>query len=88
MRGDFLEAFALDDSPGFEEWALLQRESYRRLYSEALRDLAQTYEERGNVDRALDYARRWLAQDPWHEGAHRQIMRLLATGGDRTAALA
>ncbi len=33
------------------------------------------------------HARRWLALDPLHEPAHRELIRLHALTGDRTAAL-
>lgn len=37
---------------------------------------------------ALEFAMRLLALDPWREEAHRQMMRLLARSGQRSAALA
>jgi DNA-binding SARP family transcriptional activator len=41
----------------------------------------------GNREAALPYARRWLALDPLHEPAHRQLMQLYAQTGRRSAAL-
>ncbi|HSR30466.1 MAG TPA: BTAD domain-containing putative transcriptional regulator, partial [Anaerolineae bacterium] len=40
-----------------------------------------------NHEAALSYARRWLALDPFHEPAHRQLMELYAAAGQRSAAL-
>ena len=37
---------------------------------------------------AIRYAQRWLALDPLHEPAHRELIRLYALDGDRAAALA
>ena len=86
-EGDFLEGFSLGDSPAFEEWAILQRERLHRLALDALSRLADCHERRGELDRALRHARRWLELDPWQERAHRQVMRLLALSGQRNAAL-
>jgi predicted ATPase len=87
-RGDFLEQFFLSDSETFEEWAALYRERYRRLVLEALSALAAHDELRGNCRQAREYAWRLVALEPWHEEAHRRLMRLLAIEGQRGAALA
>ena len=87
-RGEFMEGFSLADSPEFEEWVLFQRERFQRLMMEALTRLAQGLEAQGDLERALDYARRQVDMDPWREKAHRQMMRLLALSGQRAAALA
>ncbi|MGC9333699.1 MAG: tetratricopeptide repeat protein, partial [Anaerolineae bacterium] len=86
-RGDFLEGFCPADCLPFEEWALSEQESLRRQAWEALERLVTWYEERGEVDRALRYARRQVNLDPLHESAHRHVMRLLALSGQRAAAL-
>jgi predicted ATPase/DNA-binding SARP family transcriptional activator len=86
-RGDFLARFALPDCPDFEEWQLEQAESLRRIYAETLEKLARGYEEGGEFDKSLSYAKRWLALDSLEEAAHRQMMRLYARQGQRLAAL-
>jgi len=87
-QGDFLEGFSLPDSPAFEEWSLLTREQMRRQVMDALHRLAEAYGERGEHERALQYAWRQTELDPWREEAHQQVMRLLALSGRRSAALA
>jgi len=87
-RGGFLEGFSIGDSSAFEEWALLNRERLHRLVMDALRRLAEQYEERGEYERARPHAWRQVEMDPWREKAHRQLMRLLALSGQRGAALA
>jgi predicted ATPase len=87
-RGDLLEGFSVPDSAAFEEWALLTRERLRRLVLDALRDLVQAHEQHGEHQRALRYAWRQVELDPWREKAQRQLMRLLASSGQRSAALA
>lgn len=87
-RGDLLEGFSLSSSAAFEEWALVNRERYRRLASQVLRRLVEHYGQSGDHERALDYAWRQVELDPWQEEAHLRVMRLLALNGQRAAALA
>jgi DNA-binding SARP family transcriptional activator/predicted ATPase len=87
-RGSFLDGFSLGDSAAFEEWALLTRERLARRTSSVLHHLAATYEQRGDYDQAEASARRQVELEPWDEAAHRQLMRALALGGQRNAALA
>ena len=87
-RGDFLEQFFLSNSDVFEEWALLQREWLHRQVMEAFSHLAGHYERRGDYEQARRYAWRQVELEPWREEAHRQLMRLLALDGQRSAALA
>ncbi|MBN1922456.1 MAG: tetratricopeptide repeat protein [Anaerolineae bacterium] len=87
-RGDFLADFLVSDSELYEEWVLLKREWMRRLASEAFAMLADYSERRGELALARDYARRLVEVEPWHEEAHRQLMRLLWAEGKRSAAMA
>jgi predicted ATPase/DNA-binding SARP family transcriptional activator len=86
-RGDFLAGFTLRDSPAFDEWQFFEAEQLREALASALQRLAQGYAAEGNLTRAIDAARRWLALDPLREAAHRELMRLYAWDGRRTAAL-
>ena len=54
----------------------------------ALGRLVRALAERGEYGRAIRHAQRWLALDPLHEPAHRELIRLYALDGDRAAALA
>ncbi|MBN1250351.1 MAG: AAA family ATPase [Anaerolineae bacterium] len=87
-RGGFLAGFSLPGCPGFEEWALIQRERAERLVLAALRQLADGYAAQGEYEIALRYAWQQLEVVRWQEDAHRQVMRLLAMTGQRNAALA
>ncbi|NIO71040.1 MAG: AAA family ATPase [Anaerolineae bacterium] len=87
-RGDFLEGFSIPDSSAFEEWALLNRERFRRLVMVALHRLARCHEQRGDYESALRHAWRQVELEPWQEEGHQQVMRLLALSGQRGAALA
>lgn len=87
-QGEFLAQFFLADSLAFEEWVLIQREWLHQRALEALAILADYHERRGEFGPALEYARRQVTLEPWREEAHRQLMRLLALTGERSAALA
>ena len=83
----FLSGFSLRDSAPFDDWQLAMTEQLRRAYSTALAWLVQTHSQAGDLDRALEYARRWLGADPLREEAHRWLMKLYAWNGAREAAL-
>lgn len=87
-RGDFLHQFFVNDSPIFEEWAVLRRERLRRQALDAMYRLSSFHERRGEYPQALQYAVRQLELDPWREEAHQQAMRALSLSGQRSAALA
>jgi predicted ATPase len=87
-RGDFLAEFSLAGSVAFEEWEVLQREQLHQRALEALSLLAAYHERLGADEPARQYAQRQIELDPWREEAHRQLMRLLARAGQRSAALA
>lgn len=87
-RGEFLAGLSLRDSQPFEEWRLHQQELLHRQVMDALFSLTRYYEGRTQYPHALVYGRRQLALEPWSEEAHRQVMRLLALSGQRSAALA
>ena len=57
---------------------------------QALYTLAAYYTGQGEAGRAagINYTTRLLALVPWREGAHQDLMRLLAGSGQRGAALA
>ncbi|HET6447397.1 MAG TPA: BTAD domain-containing putative transcriptional regulator [candidate division Zixibacteria bacterium] len=87
-QGSFLEGFSLADSTPFEDWMLYMRERVNRQLMDSLTRLASHYEGCGDYQRVIDYTRRELELEPWHEEAHRQLMRALAFSGQRTSALA
>ncbi|MEZ4865994.1 MAG: BTAD domain-containing putative transcriptional regulator [Caldilineaceae bacterium] len=87
-RGPLLAGELWTDSRPFEEWLLLKREQIQRQALDALHALAVHHEAVGAYDQAQHYAQRQLALEPWREAAHRQLMRVLALDGQRSAALA
>ena len=86
--GDFLSDFYVRDAPGFEEWAVTQREQLRIAVLDALQKLAAHSTERGQYAAAAGFLRRILVMDPWREDAHRRLMLLLCYMGQPDAAAA
>ena len=88
VRGHFLDGFSLPDCPAFDQWLFFQRERLQLQITAALEQLADFHERAGNKGKAETYVRRLLEFDPLREHAHRQLMRVLAEAGKRSAALA
>jgi predicted ATPase/DNA-binding SARP family transcriptional activator len=86
-RGSFLEQFFVQDSVVFDEWIVLKREHFQQRALDALASVVEYYQRRGEYADATAMARRMLAIDPLREEAHRNLMRLLAVSGQRSAAL-
>jgi len=87
-RDDFLAGFSAGDGAGYEQWLLVKRDALQESAARALAQLAEFQAATGQLEAALQHARRQLALDPWREPAFRQAMRFLALAGQRSAALA
>lgn len=87
-RGPFLADLAVAESDLFERWLETTREQLHQQACDALAKVCAEQESQGEIESALQSARRWLALAPWQEEAHCQLMRLLARNGQRSAALA
>jgi predicted ATPase/DNA-binding SARP family transcriptional activator len=86
-KGDFLTGFYINESQGFEEWLRTERERLRIGVMEALSHLASFHLARASFDAGVAYATRLLSLDPLREDAHRLMMMLLASKGQRSSAL-
>jgi len=80
-QDDFLSGFNIIDSQPFEEWSLLQRERYQSLFCQGLEMSSTLHYRQGDDSAALKCAEQLVAVDPLREGAHRQIMNILARRG-------
>ncbi len=87
VRGEFLEGLYLEDNLEFETWLLGERERWRQRIERVLTRAAQVEKEQDNTSQARRHLARLLQFAPWHEEGHRQMMRLLAHGGQFSAAL-
>ena len=86
-QDDFLSGFSLRDAPEFDDWQLLHTEILRRELAEVLESIVEGTGSQGDFERAIGYAHRWMAQDPFSEPAHYHLIRLYAWSGHRQAAL-
>jgi len=63
--------------PGYyEEWIFAERERLSAAFLELAEETVRICEQMGDLERGLDYARRWAAADRFDEKAHGAIMRL------------
>jgi DNA-binding SARP family transcriptional activator len=85
---ELLDGLSLRDAPLFESWLMRTREHVRQQLAQAAHRLLEHYLGHGNIEQGIALARRLLAIEPWQEGQHRQLMRLLARNGQRAEALA
>jgi predicted ATPase/DNA-binding SARP family transcriptional activator len=79
-RGELLPGF-------YEEWVLRERERLRELLHQTLCRLISHFEQVGDLDRALEYARAAASADPLREEARAELIRLLAARGEPAEAL-
>lgn len=87
-KGAFLEGFRLKDSDTFNEWVLATREWLERIVLDALRRLANHFQQQSEYAQAIHYAHRCIELVPWLEDGYRNLMHLLAVDGQRSEALA
>lgn len=83
----FMAGLYLDDCPEFEVWLVAERERWHQRIVSVLECLSGFYARRGQSEAALPFTARLLYIEPWREETHREMMRLLAQTGQRSAAL-
>ena len=86
-RGNFLDGLSLPGAPDFEDWLLLQRESWRHQANTVFDRLSDWQTEAGELENALETTTRWVEHDLLNEMAHTRLMQLHSALGDRSAAL-
>ena len=69
------------------EWALVERERLEMRYLSSMEQLAGLYSDRGQQQVAIGWSQQVLAQDPYRETAHRELMRNYLRLGDRASAI-
>lgn len=84
---DFMTGFSAVGSREYEDWQFFIAENLRQMFAELLQALITWHSRHEQFDTALFYARRWLALDPLHEPAQRELMRLYELSGQHAAAL-
>lgn len=86
-RGEFLAGLSVPDSPYFEDWLQIQRETMHRRALALLEQLSNRHMQIGDYSKALQFALRHTELEPWDEDAHRRAMRLYALNGQNRAAI-
>jgi DNA-binding SARP family transcriptional activator len=87
-HGELLKGIRVDDSPELEAWLRAERDELSDLYTRALRAQINWSASQRAWASGIENARRLVATAPWDEDGHRQLMRMLASSGQRTAAIA
>jgi DNA-binding SARP family transcriptional activator len=86
-RGDFMAGFSLRDSEQFNEWQFYEAEGLRKELAEILNRLAIGLCTQRQFEKAIHYARRYLALDKYNEQAHFLLINILAWKEGPAAAL-
>jgi predicted ATPase/DNA-binding SARP family transcriptional activator len=86
-RGELLPGFFLPDAPEFERWLEEERGYLRTQAVGAARRLARRAREEGLASAAVSWARRAVELSPGDEEAMRELLRLMASAGDRAGAV-
>ena len=84
--GDLLDGFR-GKAAGFDDWLLLERESYRRQAHDLLNGLLEDPWLASHPEKAMDVCSRLIRIDPTSESTHRRLMRLYAGTGNSGLAL-
>lgn len=85
--GPFLDQFHLPDAPRFEEWQARTRAWVSGLARKAFTAVISDRHAAGDVKGALDVAWRWAGLEALEDEAQHALIALLATSGNRAAAL-
>lgn len=87
VRGPFLDAFSLPDSPEFNHWSMGQRALWERRTNHLFDQLSTLQRENGLILSAIETVNRWLTLDNLNESAYRRLMELYFLNGDRVNAI-
>ena len=85
-RDELLTGLQIPVEP-FNDWLTLERQRLFSLRLDLLQRLAVAKAEGSDMEGAIGAARHITALDPLREEGHRLLMRLLASSGNRSAAL-
>ena len=87
-RGEFMAGLSVPEADEFAQWQSIQRELLQDSVNRALDLLIEHAELVREEERIQQFVNRQLALTPWHEIAHRALMRSMARVGRWDAALA
>lgn len=75
-NGDFLESLEIKDANEFNTWLELNQIRIKELYQLALNNYLDSLEENKEYQKALELAKKIIADDPLNETIYRSIMKL------------
>ena len=81
--GAFLDGFSIKEKD-FEDWISAQRTRYADLAADVLSKHCLRQEAAGQTSEALATGKKLVRLDPLREQAHRELMRLFASNGQRS----
>ena len=84
--GPLLDGFAALDA-AFDEWLAMERAALHEQACSAMSSAIDQALSKGDRPKAIAAARRWLVLDPCAEPAHRRLMQLHVSAGDRAEAI-
>ncbi len=87
FRGELLEGVSLPGADELEQWLMRRRDALLRQACAALERSLSRFEAVGDLEKALPIAQRLQELLPWDESSHRRLLRVLASAGQRSAAL-
>ena len=87
-RGPLADGLQTGATDAFDDWLAGERRRLASRRRQLLAAEAEAAEAAGHLPQALATLQQLLADDPLQEHLHRQVMRLHAAAGDRSAALA
>ena len=86
-RSGFMSGFSLRDSAAFDSWQTLQAQTVQQTLVDKIDAFVQNAIDFNEVDQAITFLRYSLSIDSLNDMAQRQLIRLYATNGQRSAAL-
>jgi predicted ATPase/DNA-binding SARP family transcriptional activator len=86
-QGKFVEGLILADAIEFDEWVLLKREEIHAEVLRILETLLLRLETIGELETAIQYARKLVNLEPWRERSHYKLIQLLSIAGKRDQAM-
>ncbi len=85
---EFMDGFQITNAPSFDDWLSAQREQLRNRAITGWRQTVDRQWGEQQLAEAILSNQQLLLLAPWDEEAHRKQMQILATSGQRSAALA
>ncbi|MEP7343823.1 MAG: BTAD domain-containing putative transcriptional regulator [Gemmatimonadaceae bacterium] len=83
----FLDGFFVNAAPEFERWAAERRNEFTQRYTDSVEQLAREAEAAGDCGQAVEWWKRLAAIEPLNSRLALDLMRALASAGDRAGAI-